>query len=140
MKTAAARPTAPTFPSYTRTLPRDPSSTRVARMLVAQALNAWGLEDLTEAASVCVSELMANAVQHSRSRLVRVTTSRLSDDSVRIAVTDKDRNLPIARHARQYDEHGRGLTVVAALADRWGTDPLRWGKSVWCEFSRGGDK
>jgi hypothetical protein len=33
------------------------------------------------------------------------------------------------------DETGRGLTVVAALAERWGWQPGPFGKVVWCELS-----
>ena len=29
------------------------------------------------------------------------------------------------------DEHGRGLQLVALLADRWGTRPTEHGKAVW---------
>jgi hypothetical protein len=33
------------------------------------------------------------------------------------------------------DEHGRGLQLVALIADRWGTRPTPDGKSVWCALS-----
>jgi hypothetical protein len=33
------------------------------------------------------------------------------------------------------DEDGRGLTVVAALASRWGWRPEPFGKVVWCELA-----
>jgi len=33
------------------------------------------------------------------------------------------------------DESGRGLTVVAALAERWGWRPEPFGKVVWCELA-----
>ncbi|WP_412126017.1 ATP-binding protein [Streptomyces platensis] len=32
------------------------------------------------------------------------------------------------------DEGGRGLALVAELADCWGADPLPWGKRVWAEL------
>ncbi|MFI9252660.1 ATP-binding protein [Streptomyces sp. NPDC053069] len=31
-------------------------------------------------------------------------------------------------------EHGRGLLLVAALADKWGVGERNPGKVVWCEF------
>jgi hypothetical protein len=34
-------------------------------------------------------------------------------------------------------EHGRGLQLVARVADRWGTRPTTTGKAVWCSFSLG---
>ncbi|MFJ7949053.1 hypothetical protein ACIQ6K_36365 [Streptomyces sp. NPDC096354] len=30
--------------------------------------------------------------------------------------------------------HGRGLLLVDALSDRWGTDLYHWGKQVWGEL------
>ncbi|MFF3529886.1 ATP-binding protein [Streptomyces rubiginosohelvolus] len=33
------------------------------------------------------------------------------------------------------DEGGRGLLLVAALADKWGVAQRNPGKVVWCEFS-----
>lgn len=33
-----------------------------------------------------------------------------------------------------YLEHGRGLLLVAALADKWGVRERDPGKVVWCEF------
>ena len=33
------------------------------------------------------------------------------------------------------DERGRGLQLVAMLADRWGTRPTPAGKAVWCMFA-----
>jgi hypothetical protein len=33
------------------------------------------------------------------------------------------------------DVHGRGLQLVAQIADQWGTRPTPGGKSVWCVLS-----
>ena len=35
----------------------------------------------------------------------------------------------------EQDEHGRGLQIVAALAERLGTRGTEDGKSVWCLLS-----
>ncbi len=43
--------------------------------------------------------------------------------------------LPPARRSDDDDECGRGLTVVAALADAWGWRPARSSKLVWCEMA-----
>ncbi|MFD7838328.1 ATP-binding protein [Streptomyces sp. NPDC059761] len=32
-------------------------------------------------------------------------------------------------------EGGRGLLLVASLAERWGVGPRRPGKVVWCELA-----
>ena len=73
------------------------------------------------------------ALVHSGSRCLRVTVSRPGSRWVRIAVTDKSRTLPVRRAADTDDESGRGLGIVEAVSDRWGTDRLPWGKRVWAE-------
>ncbi|WP_234365356.1 ATP-binding protein [Streptomyces sp. RTd22] len=76
-----------------------------------------------------VSELVANAVVHSGSRCLRVTVSRAGPRWVRIAVIDKSRTLSVLRAADADDESGRGLGIVEALSDRWGTDRLPWAET-----------
>ncbi|MET8249472.1 ATP-binding protein [Streptomyces sp. NPDC005202] len=58
----------------------------------------------------------------------------LEDGSLRIAVTDANEALPQPRRPSPDDESGgRGLTLVAALADEWGAEPRACGigKTVW---------
>lgn len=124
---------------YTRTLPRTPHSARAARELVRTALAAWGLDGLADAATVLVSELVGNAVEHTMCHHIRVTITRTSASAVRIAVVDKSHVLPVRRDPDDSTVHGRGLILVEALTDRWGTDPLPWGKRVWIELSSAGD-
>jgi anti-sigma regulatory factor (Ser/Thr protein kinase) len=125
-------------PAYTQTLPCEPASARRARLLVSAACESWGLPGLVDSATLVVSELLANAVEHSGSRLVRVIVSNPEHDRVRVAVVDRSRVCPAPRAAAEDAEDGRGLAVVQALADRWGTEPKRWGKSVWAECAAKG--
>ena len=54
---------------------------------------------------------------------------------VRIEVHDSSQAaVPPPRPSDDDDESGRGLTVVAALAQSWGWQPGRAGKMVWCEL------
>ncbi|AXG78277.1 ATP-binding protein [Streptomyces paludis] len=120
-------------PAYTQTLPCAPESARRARLLVSAACTAWELAGLVDSATLIVSELLANSVEHSGSRLVRVVVSHPEHGRVRVAVADNSRTQPTPRTAPDNAEDGRGLAVVQALADRWGTDVRRWGKLVWAE-------
>ncbi|WP_030673555.1 anti-sigma regulatory factor [Streptomyces rimosus] len=120
------------------TLSRTPESAAAARRLVRDALSAWGLEELAEDGALIISELVSNAVQHARSRSVRVTVARLEPARVRIGVVDKSREVPWLREPGGADETGRGLLLVAGVAQGWGTDPLPWGKRVWAELYGGG--
>lgn len=122
-------------PGYSETLPCEAESARTARTLVSTALVAWGLDVIADDCTLVVSELVANAVQHTRCRNVRVTVTRLGADLVRIDVVDKSRAKPVRRTARDDEIPGRGLALVEALTTRWGTDLMgNWGKSVWAEW------
>jgi anti-sigma regulatory factor (Ser/Thr protein kinase) len=103
-----------------------------ARELARQALGTWGLAELAETVELLVSELVTNAMRHGAGgielRLIR-TGSLLCE------VRDDGHELPALRHAKVTDEGGRGLQLVAALADRWGTQRTPTGKVVWFEQS-----
>lgn len=49
-------------------------------------------------------------------------------------VTDASSTAPHLRRARLFDEGGRGLFIVAQLAQRWGTRHTRTGKTIWAEL------
>ena len=112
------------------TLPADPTSVSAARRFVADQtddLPMWAQEAL----SVCVSELATNSVKHAGTpftlRVVRTPSE------VRVEVTDHDAALPRVRNPSTTDLRGRGLQIVEALSDDWGTeqaDPPP-GKTVW---------
>ncbi|WP_129307714.1 ATP-binding protein [Streptomyces sp. L2] len=120
-------------PGYTETLPCEPETASRARGVVSVALNTWGIAELAEAGTLIVSELVGNAVRHTSCRLVRVSVRRVTDDLVRIGVTDKSHALPKMDLVADGDETGRGLVLVDALSHRWGYYELRWGRTVWAE-------
>ncbi|MBO3679484.1 ATP-binding protein [Streptomyces sp. NEAU-YJ-81] len=131
--TATPRPTG--HPGYSQTMRRAPESAEVARKLVRTALAAWGLEDLIEDAALVITELVSNAVDHARLESIRVVVTRPSEKFVRLGVVDRSRNVPCLRTDSNGDNtRGRGLLLVDALTDRWGTDRYRWGKQVWGEM------
>jgi anti-sigma regulatory factor (Ser/Thr protein kinase) len=114
---------------------------RLARLLATIQLRAWKLSpEVTERAEQIVAELAANAALHGRVQgrdfrlaLTLDTTTGL----LRIAITDaKGGQLPVAPADSATDgETGRGLLLVSALADRWGTEPHPpGGKTVWAEL------
>jgi hypothetical protein len=105
-----------------------------ARLFVAATLERWGLGCLVDDAVLVVSELVTNAVVHARSDVV--VTLSLTGDSVRLSVGDGSRQPPAPRPLGSFDESGRGLSLVAAAASRWGTDVGGRGKVVWVELHR----
>ncbi|WP_413800430.1 ATP-binding protein [Streptomyces iranensis] len=116
--TTTARPSG--HPGYTETLPCTAQSAATARRLVRTALAVWGIEHCADAATLIVSELVANAVDHADCRVIRVTVTRPAPDVVRFAVVDKCRTLPVPRIAGANEERGRGLAVVEECAWRGG--------------------
>ncbi|MBY8879310.1 ATP-binding protein [Actinacidiphila acidipaludis] len=99
----------------------------------------WRLaEDATETAVLLLSELVTNAVRHSRvpGRHVEVRCV-LTEAALRVEVSDAGHGVPVLREADDEDESGRGLALVAALAQKWGVLPRLHGigKTVWCEIA-----
>ncbi|GAA0644683.1 ATP-binding protein [Streptomyces malaysiensis subsp. malaysiensis] len=134
--TATPRPTG--HAGYSQTMRRVPESAEAARKLVRAALAAWGQEGLIEDAALVITELVSNAVDHARLESIRVVVTRPSGTLVRFGVVDRSRNVPYLRTDSNGDNtRGRGLLLVDALTDRWGTDRYRWGKQVWGEMKCG---
>lgn len=119
----------------TRRFPADPEAPRLARHFVVDQLWRRGHDDdLIDDAALVVGELAANAVVHAASPFTVDITARAG--TVRISVGDASTAPPRRRAARPLTASGRGIGIVAAIADSWGTDPLPEGKVVWAELSR----
>lgn len=90
-----------------------------------------------EDAELIVSELATNAVRHSKARAggeFRVTVD-LQPGRVRVEVADPGRAPALAIPDDQKSEYGRGLEIVAGVADKWGHDRTADGASVyWAEL------
>ncbi|WP_405753716.1 SpoIIE family protein phosphatase [Streptomyces sp. NBC_01411] len=102
-----------------------------ARRLVRRALERWGLEEMSDAVELLVSEVVTNAVRYAERP---VTLRLLRTDVLRCEVGDDSPQLPRQRRARDTDEGGRGLFLVNRLARRWGATRLSTGKVVWFEI------
>ncbi|MCF3132556.1 ATP-binding protein [Streptomyces olivochromogenes] len=116
---------------------RDRRSAPAARRFAWWTSKYWGLYDWERADDItlCVTELATNALLHGvppgRGFLLRL---RYDGDVFRVEVHDSGSGTP--RVADEADEGGRGLLLVAALADKWGVGERGLGKAVWCEFAR----
>ncbi|MFE0039977.1 ATP-binding protein, partial [Streptomyces sp. NPDC059018] len=124
-------------------LPRSPRSAGRARAFLAEQSREWKLPDeVAETAVLLLSELVTNACRHARvppGREVRARCVLGSDGVLRVEVSDASEVLPCPRTAGPGDEAGRGLALVAALADAWGAHPRECGvgKTVWFEIGDG---
>lgn len=116
-----------------------PTAVPCARLHAVHVLHEWGMRHLADDLAMIVSELITNAIDASVVLPDRppVALRLLADEkSLLIEVWDAS---PLDAELREADadaECGRGLTVVAALADRWGherTSSRR--KVVWAELA-----
>jgi anti-sigma regulatory factor (Ser/Thr protein kinase) len=108
----------------------EPAAVAGARAKAARQLADWGLEELTFATEVLVSELVTNAIRHAQPPL---QLRLILDTTLSCEVSDASTTAPHLRRADRYDEGGRGLMLVARLADRWGTRYTPAGKTIWAQ-------
>jgi len=116
-----------------------PTAVPCARLHTVHVLHEWGLRRLAEDAALIVSELITNAVDASIVLPDRPPVAlRLLATGASIVIEAWDQS-PLDLEPRQADaddECGRGLTVVAALSDRWGSERTGYRrKVVWAELA-----
>lgn len=139
ISTRAQAPT-PTH-QFTILLSATRRGARLARLLTGEQLRSWRRP--SEDAEQIVAELANNAVLHGHvpGRSFRLGLLLSASNTLRIEVTDAraDRSPPLhPRRPSSEAESGRGLLLIEALADRWGTErgplPLRPCKTIWAEL------
>jgi two-component sensor histidine kinase len=98
--------------------------------VAGEQVAAWGLDETAFATELIVSELVTNAIRYGeapiRLRLIRGST-------LICEVSDGSNTAPHLRRARVFDEGGRGLLLVAQVAERWGSRQTPTGKTIWAE-------
>jgi anti-sigma regulatory factor (Ser/Thr protein kinase) len=115
----------------TRSFPADLDSVRAARHYATGLLEPAD-QPLASDLAIAVTELAANAVLHARSAFT-VTVSRWAT-GIRVAVRD-NAAVPATGEPVPFPvTTGHGLSVVAALASRWGVERTPAGKVVWAEL------
>lgn len=138
-----------------RVYPGDLAQMSAVRADLRADLAEYG-EDLIETAVLCTSEIVANAIEHTRSgepegRVVRALFESKPGVLRLVVVDDGAREsspvIPAQRTEEEWlsAERGRGLFMVDALAEQWGTYPVvpfpfcaGLGTAVWAEFALGG--
>ncbi len=113
----------------------DPRAASAARRFLRSQLASWSVDDdVTDTAVLLLSELVTNAIIHTDAAAeVRVVL-----DEGELTVTVRDQGRPGDDAAAEPDEdddplrvHGRGLQLVDALAERWGSERDAVGTTVW---------
>ncbi|MER5793160.1 SpoIIE family protein phosphatase [Streptomyces sp. NPDC001980] len=111
-------------------VPADPAAVSEVRARVTRQLADWDLDELSFTTELILSELVTNAIRHGRAPIgVRL----LRDRTLICEVSDGSTTSPHLRYAASTDEGGRGLFLVAQMAERWGTRYTPAGKVIWAE-------
>lgn len=122
-----------------RSFPGEARQVGAARQFVGAALAGCPARDRL---LTCVSELAANAVEHTRSGAGGTFTVAVGwprDGLAFVAVTDAGSAdeptaaEPPADGSWALSEDGRGLALVAAFSSRWGYRGSARGRTVWAE-------
>jgi ribosomal protein S18 acetylase RimI-like enzyme/anti-sigma regulatory factor (Ser/Thr protein kinase) len=118
--------------SATWSLPAGPAVARAARGAVHEALAEDDVD--VEVVALCASELATNALLHGDPP-IQLELS-VADGFVRVAVHDAGSGTVSLREAgADPTAQGRGLSLVAAVSERWGVQPTAIGKTVWCDIA-----
>lgn len=105
-----------------------------ARRFVSSVLSRRPYEGRVELrdARLVVSELATNAVIHAATPFV--VSVRCTGSAVRISVRDWNPSRPVLRGGDFASLSGRGLHLVAAIAEAWGVEDDPDGKTIWAEL------
>jgi anti-sigma regulatory factor (Ser/Thr protein kinase) len=124
---------------YSLSLPDDLRAVPISRRTLRLILTMYGLIHLVDTAELIASELVSNAVLHTKGpAALRVSWA---DGVLRIGAWDANPEPPgPPRDLAELTgaENGRGTALVRACADVWGWHPLsrfgHRGKYVWCDL------
>jgi anti-sigma regulatory factor (Ser/Thr protein kinase) len=120
------------------TLSDDLAAPRQARRFLRGTLGRWDVEDDTvDAAELCVSELVTNAVIHTGTSTE--LTVELDAEFLTVLVHDEGAAGQVQRVGDQEDPMaiaGRGLALVEALSTAWAAEHGADGTTVWFEIQR----
>ncbi|MGW7363261.1 ATP-binding protein [Streptomyces sp. NPDC054841] len=121
--------------SRQRRFPRSARSVGAARSFVIDVLTQREITDRHDDVRLCVSELATNALLHGVPRGREFCVALAVDGPVlRIDVRDSGDGRPVVQAPEIDAGSGRGLRLVAELADDFGVTDHVVGKSVWLDF------
>ncbi|MDN0196429.1 SpoIIE family protein phosphatase [Streptomyces sp. S.PNR 29] len=112
---------------------RLPDAVMHARRFTARTLRRWKVDQAADAVLLVVSELVTNALVHTQGA-VRLDLV-LRGDRVRVSVSDSSPRAPAKPVIVDWEATGgRGLLLVEAMSDAFGSVPVAGGKQVWSEI------
>jgi anti-sigma regulatory factor (Ser/Thr protein kinase) len=116
------------------TIPGRPEQVCQARAFVAQTLNSKQIEADADAATLLTSEIVTNAIQHTKSGLdggtVTIVVIGVPNGVLVEIIDDGSSGAPIVK-GDLYAAEGHGLFLVQELAAQWGYLRDSAGTTVW---------
>jgi hypothetical protein len=112
-----------------------PAGVGVLRRAVRTHIIAWGVPAVVEQAQLVVTELATNVIKHVGEGTAATLVLEIRAGRCRIELHDTSQVMPASLQPDCARECGRGLHLLAAIADDWGTVLTASGKKVWCELS-----
>jgi anti-sigma regulatory factor (Ser/Thr protein kinase)/anti-anti-sigma regulatory factor len=104
-----------------------------AREMVEEACRSWQIEHLLGPATVVVSELVSNAVQHAGTDIA--VTASLRGNYLHVSVRDGSPRIPVPvdldDEGPDLPDRHYGLYLVDVYTSAWGSTPTLDGKTVW---------
>lgn len=139
MNTTVAPPLADGLLARRARLGAGPGAAAEARARIRDAIADWGLPVDAGDALLLTSELVANAVVHGGGGAVTLSV-RVAGGRLRVDVHDTSGDLPApAGDPGAGAVSGRGLMLVEALAEEWGSYRCPGGKAVFFTLAPSGD-
>ncbi|MFK0117029.1 ATP-binding protein [Streptomyces sp. NPDC090994] len=112
-----------------------PAEVRLLRQAATAQLGQWGMPHAVEETELVVTELATNVIKHVGEGTSATLVLERDGERLRVEVHDKSHSVPSLSAAGCDDECGRGLHLLAAVAEEWGTLLTAAGKAVWCEIA-----
>jgi anti-sigma regulatory factor (Ser/Thr protein kinase) len=120
--------------SHEIALVAEPQSVGAARDFIGVHLLDHDLSHLIDDIRLVVSELTTNALAHAETAFVVTLSSR--GGSTHVQVRDRSTSPVSPRTPGMLDTGGRGLLIVEALSQAWGSTTDELGsKCVWASFA-----
>ena len=118
------------------------ASVHAGRDFAVATAHRWGASERSADLAIVVSELLTNAVRHTRPgsgrtwprRPIRLGLLQLTPGLL-CAVADPSTAVPVPRAPAEFGETGRGLQIVGVLSDQWGYTTWGGGTVVWARFA-----
>ncbi|MFI1677172.1 ATP-binding protein [Streptomyces sp. NPDC020607] len=111
-----------------------PKEVHLLRLEVKRNLEQWGALSVLDEVGLVATELATNVIKHVGEGASATLVLEPRGDRLRVEVHDGSRAVPALSAVCGEAECGRGLHLLAALSEEWGTRVTATGKAVWCEI------